>query len=64
MIEVEKELAEKLKKQRLEQYKVQLFNLRMDLIAFEAIGDVENAEKTKKAIEQGIKAYHAVEAME
>lgn len=64
MIELDKAVKEELKRKRLEQYKIQLYNLQMDLAAFEAIGDQEMIQKTKEAIEQGLKAYNAVEAME
>lgn len=63
MVEIEQELKDKLKKQRLEQYKSQLFNLEMDLSAYESFGDTKAIEQTKAAIEQGRKAYKAVEAM-
>lgn len=62
-MEIEKELKDKLKQQRLDQYKMQIFNLEMDLAAHQALADMGSIERTQKAIEDGRKAYKAVEAM-
>ncbi len=54
-------LKEKMKEQRLNQYKQQLFALEMDLVALTAIGDP--TEQVKKTIEGIKKAYAAIEVM-
>lgn len=53
-----------LKAQRLEQYSAQIYSLEMDLAAYNALGDEENATKTIQSIESGKKAFAAVEAMQ
>ena len=63
MLEIPQELKEKLKQQRLDQYRAQIYNLQMDLAAYEAIGDQQMIEHTKQGIEAGEKAYKAVEGM-
>lgn len=63
-MEIEKELKDKLKQQRLDQYKMQLYSLEMDLVAFTAIGDEEAIRQTKERLEHGRKAYQAVLEME
>lgn len=63
MVDIPQELKDKLKQQRLDQYRVQIYNLKMDLSAYEAIGDQEMIEHTKRGIESGEKAYKAVEEM-
>lgn len=60
---ITQEMKDHLKEQRLEQYRVQIFNLEMDLVAFEALKDESNIAKTKQSLEAGKKAYAAVEAM-
>lgn len=62
-MDISQELKDKLKQQRLDQYRVQVYNLQMDLAASEAIGDKQMIEHTKKAIEDGHKAYKAVEGV-
>lgn len=61
--EIDAEVKQQLRAARLNQYKNQIYALQMDLAAFEAIDDEANIKFTKKALEEGIKAYQAVEAM-
>ncbi|MNV22520.1 hypothetical protein D3C71_1134970 [compost metagenome] len=49
--------------QRLEQYKVQLFQLSMDRTALESAGDTAGVQSVDKRIEAIRKAYSAVEGM-
>jgi hypothetical protein len=60
---ITQDMKDILKEQRLEDYRAQIFNLEMDLVAFEAIEDETMISKTKKSLEAGKKAYAAVEAM-
>lgn len=52
-----------LKKQRLREYEQKMFHCEMDIVAFESIGDKENADKAREALEQLKTAYKAVESM-
>lgn len=57
------ELRDKLKSDRLRDYQAQMFILKMDIAALEAIGDAENAELCKQSLDMIEKSYKAVEAL-
>lgn len=63
MVEMPTELREKMKEQRLNQYRTQIFTLEMDLKALDAVGNTAEAVKVKQSIEDLTKAYAAVEVM-
>jgi hypothetical protein len=62
-MELDSKTKEILKKERLEQYKRQLFTLNMDNRALEAVQDKEGVKGVEQRIEALEKAYKAVEAM-
>jgi len=63
MIEIEQDLKDRLKRQRLDQYKAQAFTLQMDIAALKAVGDVVELRKAEQALESVIKAYNVVEVL-
>lgn len=63
MIEIPEDMKKRMKEERLKQYQAQLFNLKMDLAAYTAVGDEEMISKTQVAIQQGEAAFRAVEEM-
>lgn len=60
---MDQQLKEQLKSARLKDYETQIFILRMDVAALEAIGETEKADKCKDAIDKLEKSYKAVEAV-
>ena len=63
MIEIPQALKDKMKEQRLNQYRSQLFALEMDKAALEAVDKQAEAAQAQSAIEELLKAYIAVELM-
>lgn len=63
-MKIEKEIKERAKAQRLQQLKMRYFELEMDRIALEAVGDKEAAALVKERMEGVQKAYKAIEALD
>lgn len=62
-MELEKDKKEKMKSQRLDEYKVRIFQLEMDRTAYESNGESDKVDAIKTEIERVKKAYKAVEAL-
>lgn len=62
-IEIPNELKKQMKDERLKQYISRMYQLLMDLEAYNAVGDTDRAVQTEKSLEQLEIAYSAVEAM-
>lgn len=62
-MEIPTELKDKMKEQRLNQYRQQIFTLQMDKVALESVGNTAEAEKAQKAIDDLEKAFAAIEVM-
>lgn len=60
---IESTIKQGAKEQRLFNLRRQMYELQMDLVAYEANGDTAGAEKTKKLMESCEKSYAAIEAM-
>lgn len=60
---IDQALKDKMKEQRLNQYKQQMFTLEMDVAALTAIGDTEGVETTQKYLDSIKKAFAAVEVI-
>lgn len=63
MIDIPQDLKDLLKQQRLDQYRATIYNLMMDLTAYEAVNDAEMVAATQKRITDWETAYQAVEGM-
>lgn len=63
MIDIPQDLKDLLKQQRLDQYRATIYNLMMDLTAYEAVNDAEMVAATQKRITDWETAYQAVEEM-
>jgi hypothetical protein len=63
-VKIEKEIKEQAKKNRLQQLKMRYFDLEMDKIALEAVGNFEDAKLVAKRMEDLLKAYAAIEAID
>lgn len=57
------EIKEKLKADRLQQYLIRMYNVRMDLEAYRAVGDLDRLITSENALDELNKAYNAIEAM-
>lgn len=64
MINIEQPIKDEVKAQRLMYYKVEMSKIKLNIIAFEAIGDQNNVEVQRKELENWEKIYIAVEASE
>lgn len=62
-IKLPKDVQEKLKQERLQQYAVRIFQARMDITAYKAVGDKERQTHSEKALNSLIVAYQAIEGM-
>lgn len=62
-MELSKEAEEKLKQERLQQYAVRIYQAKMDITAYKAVGDEERLEHAEKGLQSLILAYQAVEGM-
>lgn len=62
-MELTKEQKERLKQERLLNYQVQIFNLKITKTAYEAVGDVEKVEECDDELRRLQTAYEAVERM-
>ena len=62
-MELDQQTRERLKQERLEQYKRQMFVIKMDMAALEAVGDTERLQEAQKAYADLERAYKAVEAL-
>ncbi|HAY22602.1 MAG TPA: hypothetical protein DCY27_10650 [Desulfobacterales bacterium] len=61
---IEKEIKEYAKNTRLKQLKMRYFDLEMDRVSLEYIGDKEAVAQIKQRMEDVKKAYKAVEALD
>lgn len=59
-VNMNQELKDRLKSERLADYEAQIFIIQMDIAALEAIGDTENLDKCKKTLDMMQKSYDAV----
>jgi ribosomal protein L18 len=62
-VEISNELKDKLKEQRLNEYKQRIFVHQMNYEACKAIGDEVGMDTATKGIEQIKQAYKAIEEM-
>jgi len=62
-MELTKDQKERLKQERLLNYQMQMFNLKMTKTAYEAVGDVEKVEECEQELKRLQTAYEAVERM-
>lgn len=62
-MELTDEQKAQLKLERLQQYSVRIFGMRMDIAAYTAVGDDARLEAAEKALDDLITAYQAVEAL-
>lgn len=63
MEQLKTEVKKQLKERRLLEYEGKIFQCEMDIVAFESVGDKENAAKAQKALEDLNTAYKAVEGI-
>lgn len=63
MRDISEELAETLKQERLQQYAVRIYQVKMDITAYKAVGDSERLALCEKALNSLIVSYQAIEAM-
>jgi len=62
-MELTKEQKERLKQERLLNYQIQMFNLRMSRTAYEAVGDTAKVKECDEELRRLQTAYEAVERM-
>lgn len=63
-MQIENEIKQAAMKQRLFNLRTRCFELQMDLAAYEANGDIQGADQTKKLIESCEKSYVAINDMD
>lgn len=61
--EISAEMKNSLIEDRLAQYRVRIFNMQMDIAAYEAVGDVQRQVQAAQNLSELVTSYHAVEAM-
>ena len=62
-MQIEQEIKQAAIEQRLFNLRTRCFELQMDLAAYEANGDIQGADQTKKLIESCEKSYNAINNM-
>lgn len=62
-LELPQEVRDKLKQERMQQYAVRIYQARMDITAYKAVGDKERLTQSEKALNSLIVAYQAIEGM-
>lgn len=61
--DIPQDMKEQLKKERLVQYRARIFNIQMDMVAYESVGDMNRLAMSKKNLDDTITSYYAVEGM-
>lgn len=62
-LELPQEVRDKLKQERMQQYAVRIYQARMDITAYKAVGDKERLTQSEKSLNSLIIAYQAIEGM-
>lgn len=61
--DLQPEVKEHLKSERLQAYAARIFQVQMDIAAYEALGQMQKAEMAGKQLTELITAYNAVAVM-
>lgn len=61
--EITDEMKDVMKSERLTQYKARIYNLQMDIAAYQAVNDSTRLEMSEKNLDDLVISYYAVEAM-
>jgi hypothetical protein len=62
-MQIEKEIKDQVKDQKLLQLKIQYATLEMDKVALESVGDTDGAKQIEERMNNIRKAYEAIDAL-
>jgi len=62
-MQIEKEIKDQVKEQKLLHLKIQYATLEMDKVALESVGDTDGAKQIEERMNQIQKAYEAIDAL-
>lgn len=62
-LELPQEVRDQLKQERLQQYAIRIYQARMDITAYKAVGDKERLTHSEMSLNSFIVAYQAIEGM-
>lgn len=61
--EISDDLKGSLRADRLFQHKARIYNMQMDIVAYQAVGDETRLAQAEKNLDELVASYYAIEAM-